>query len=77
MRKKYHVALTGDERRLLLEALIFKKIKLLVEGRYTDAIDEIILDVMKAKSLSNLISLCRSLSSDHFVRNSVYIPSVL
>ena len=49
MRKKYHVALTGEERRLLLEALIFKKNKLLSEGRYTDAIDEIILNVMKAK----------------------------
>ena len=49
MGKKYHVALTGEERQLLLEALVSKKNKLLVEGRYTDAIDEIILDVMKAK----------------------------
>ena len=49
MGKKYHVSLTGEERRLLLEALIFKKNKLLSEGRYTDAIDEIILNVMKAK----------------------------
>ena len=49
MGKKYHVALTGDERRILLEALVFKKNKLLAEGRYTDAIDEIIVDAMKAK----------------------------
>ena len=49
MGKKYHVALTGEERRILLEALVFKKNKLLAEGRYTDAIDEIILNVMKAK----------------------------
>ena len=49
MGKKYHVALTGEERRILLEALVFKKNKLLAEGRYTDAIDEIIVDVMKAK----------------------------
>lgn len=49
MGKKYHVALTGEERRILLEALVFKKNKLLAEGRYTDAIDEIIVDAMKAK----------------------------
>ena len=49
MGKKYHVALTGEERWILLEALIFKKNKLLAEGRYTDAIDEIILDVLNAK----------------------------
>ena len=31
------------------EAEVIKKNKLLAEGRYTDAIDEIILNVMKAK----------------------------
>ena len=49
MGKKYQVALTGGERKVLLKALIFKKNKLLAEGRYTDAIDEIIVAVMKAK----------------------------
>ena len=49
MGKKYHVALTGEQRKVLFEALIFMKNKLLAEGRYTDAIDEIILNVMKAK----------------------------
>ena len=49
MSKKYRVALTGDERRAVLEALIFKKNQLLDEGRYTDAVDELIIKVMKAK----------------------------
>ena len=49
MRRKYHLALTGDERRAILEALVFKKNHLLDEGRYTDAVDELIIKVMKAK----------------------------
>ena len=49
MAKKYHVYLTYDERRLLINSLIYKKNELLSTGHYTDAVDEVIEKVMKAK----------------------------
>lgn len=49
MTKKYHVYLTNEQRRLLLDSLIVKKNELIRTGHYTDAIDEIIIKIMKAK----------------------------
>jgi hypothetical protein len=49
MKKKYHLYLTADERQLIMESLIDMKNKLIRTGHYTDAIDEIIIKVMKAK----------------------------
>ena len=42
MRKKYHVYLTYDERRILINSLIYKKNELIATGHYTDAVDEVI-----------------------------------
>ncbi len=50
MKKKYHLYLTADERRIILDSLIDKKNELIRTGHYTDAIDEIIIRVMKAKT---------------------------
>lgn len=49
MKKKYHLYLTADERRLIMESLIDMKNKLIRTGHYTDAIDEIIIKLTKAK----------------------------
>ena len=49
MRKKYHVYLTYDERRILINSLIYKKNELIATSHYTDAVDEVIEKVMKAK----------------------------
>lgn len=49
MKKKYHLFLTTDERRLILNSLIDMKNQLIRTGRYTDAIDEIIIKLTKAK----------------------------
>ena len=49
MKKKYYLYLTVDERRIILESLIEKKNELISTGYYTDAVDEIIIKVMKAK----------------------------
>jgi hypothetical protein len=49
MNKKYHVYLTYDERRMLIDSLICKKNELIMTGHYTDAIDEILIKVMNAK----------------------------
>lgn len=49
MKKKYHLYLNSEERRVILNSLIKKKNDLIRTGHYTDAIDEIIIKVMKAK----------------------------
>ena len=49
MAKKYHVYLTKEQRRIVLDILIVKKNELISTGHYTDAVDEIIIKVMKAK----------------------------
>lgn len=50
MAKKYHVYLTNELRRIMLDSLIEKKDELIRTGHYTDAIDEIIIKVRKRKS---------------------------
>ena len=47
--KKYHVYLTYEQRRLLLDSLIDMKNELIRTGHSTDAVDEIIIKVTKAK----------------------------
>lgn len=49
MAKKYHVYLTNEQRRIMLVSLIVKKNELIRTGHYADAIDEIIIKVIKAK----------------------------
>ena len=49
MKKKYHLYLTADEWRIMLDRLIEMKNELIRTGRYSDAIDEIIINVIKAK----------------------------
>lgn len=49
MKKKYHLYLTVDERRLILDSLIDMKNELIRTGHFTDAIDEIIILLKKAK----------------------------
>ena len=49
MAKKFHVYLTYDERRLLINSLIYKKNELIATGHYTDAVDEVIEKAMQAK----------------------------
>ena len=49
MKKKYHLYLTVDERRMILDSLIEKKNDLIRTGHYTDAVDEIIIKLTKAR----------------------------
>ena len=47
--RKYYLYLSDEERSRIIQSLIDLKNKLLSEGRYTDAIDEIIYKVSFAK----------------------------
>ena len=46
---KYHLYLTYDERRTVINSLICLKNDLISQGRYTDAVDELIVKFTKAK----------------------------
>lgn len=46
---KYQLNLTDEEYSLMMQALISLKNKLIREGRYTDAVDELIIKLSKAK----------------------------
>ncbi len=47
--RKYHLYLSENERRFLIQNLIWFQNKLRQEGRYTDAVDDLIIKLSKAK----------------------------
>ena len=49
MRAKYHIYLTAEERRVVINSLIDLKNNLISRGKYTDIIDELIIKFTKAK----------------------------
>ena len=46
---KYHIYLTSDERRTVINSLIDLRNDLISQGRYTDIIDELLIKFTKAK----------------------------
>ena len=46
---KYHLYLTHDERRTVINSLICLKNDLISQDRYTDVVDELIVKLTKAK----------------------------
>ena len=46
---KYHIYLTPDERRTVINSLIDLRNDLISRGKYTDIIDELIIKFTKAK----------------------------
>ena len=46
---KYYLYLTDEEYSLVMQALVSMKNKLIRESRYTDAVDELIIKLSKAK----------------------------
>lgn len=49
MRDKYHIYLTAEERRTVINSLIDLGNDLISRGKYTDVIDELIIKFTKAK----------------------------
>ncbi|WP_195540216.1 hypothetical protein [Eubacterium maltosivorans] len=47
--KKYYIYLTDDEQSRVIQSLINLKNNLIVQGRYTDAVDEVLLKVLSAR----------------------------
>lgn len=46
-KRKYYLYLTAEERRYIFNALLAYHNKLIAQGRYTDAVDEIMLKLRK------------------------------
>ena len=53
--KKYYIKLTEQERPQIIHSLIDKKNALMAQGRYTDAVGEVILKLMKAKKKAFIV----------------------
>ena len=49
VKQKYYLALTTEEWRLMIECLNKLRNRLISEGRYTDAVDEVLIKVVNAK----------------------------
>ena len=47
--QKFHLYLSESERRFLIQNLIWFQNTLRQEGRYTDAVDDLIIKILKAK----------------------------
>ena len=47
--QKYHLYLSDDKYRRVLQSLIRLKNSLIAQGRYTDAVDDILCKVLSAK----------------------------
>lgn len=49
MKQKYHLAMDDAERRLLIGSLNDRRSRIIVEDRYTDAVDEVLPKIIGAK----------------------------
>ena len=49
MKQKYYLILNDQEHRLMIESLKQLRNKLIADGKYTDAIDEVLLKIIGAK----------------------------
>lgn len=54
--KKYHIYLTDDEQSRVIQSLINLKNNLIAQGRYTDAVDDVLCKVLTAKKKKVKIS---------------------
>lgn len=52
--KKYHIYLTAEEQSRVIQSLIRLKNELLEQGRYTDAVDDVLCKALAAKKKHNL-----------------------
>ncbi|MGN1433672.1 MAG: hypothetical protein ACI4XI_08220 [Ruminococcus sp.] len=50
MKAKYHIYLTSEERRVVINSLIDLRNSLISQGLYTDIVDELLIRISKAKA---------------------------
>lgn len=52
---KYHIYLTPDERRTVINSLIDLRNNLISQGMYTDLVDELLIRISKTKAKKNKV----------------------
>ena len=50
MKTKYHIYLTAEERRVVINSLIDLRNNLISQGMFTDLVDELLIRISKAKT---------------------------
>ena len=55
LNKKYHIYLTEEERKLAIKALMDERNALIAAGRYTDAIDDLLVRILSRKPKNMLV----------------------
>lgn len=50
MRAEYHIYLTAEERRVVINSLIDSRNNLISQGMFTDLVDELLIRISKAKT---------------------------
>ena len=50
MKQKYYLALNAQEHRLIIESLNQLRNKLIADGKYTDAVEELIIKICNSKN---------------------------
>lgn len=50
MRAKYHIYLTAEERRVVINSLTDLRNNLISQGMYTDLVDELLIRISKTKA---------------------------
>ena len=46
--RKYHIYLTQEEKKLIIESLISEKNTLILASKYTDFVDDVLLKILQA-----------------------------
>ena len=50
-KRKYHIALSYDEYKMIIDILVCRKNQMHQEGRYTDCLDELLLKMLNNRSV--------------------------
>ena len=58
MKEKYYIVLEEYERRMIINSLNELRNRLIADGRYTDAVDELLLKIINAKKKKFLV-ICK------------------
>ncbi len=47
--RRYHIYLTSEERKLIIESLISEKNTFISAGKYTDSVDDVLIKILQSK----------------------------
>ena len=75
IKQKYYLFLNDQERRFVIESLNQLRNKLIVDGKYTDAVDEVLIKIIGAKQ-KNFKVQSMTFSTGHPVSHGRFPPTM-